>query len=170
MSVVLVAEVTDGGQNGVGRSLAQTAQSAVLDAQAQLLQQLHIAFLAFAVHNTGQDLLQALSAQTAVDALTAGLVCGEVQEELGHTHHTGGLVHNHHTTGAHDGAGSAQSPVVDHGIQQSSGDTAAGGAAHLNRLEFLAVTDAAADAVARDDAGRFPYRESLLFHMHSSLL
>ena len=151
VSVVLIAEVTDGGQNGVGSGLTQAAQSAVLNSQAQLFQQLDVAFATLAGNNTAQDFLQTLGTDTAVDTLTAGLVLGEVQEELGHTHHAGGLVHNDHTAGAHDGAGSAQSLVVDDGVQQVSGDTAAGGAAQLHSLELMTVADAAGDTEDNDD-------------------
>ena len=78
MILILVTEVTDGGQNGVGSSLAQAAQSAVLNGNAQLFQQLDVAVLALAVDDALQDLTEALGADTAVDTLTAGFLGGEV--------------------------------------------------------------------------------------------
>ena len=85
VSIILIPEVLNGGKYGVGSSLTQAAQSAVLDAKAQLFQQLYVAFLALALGDPGQDLQHPLGAQTAGDTLTAGFLGGEVQEELGHT-------------------------------------------------------------------------------------
>ena len=48
MGLVLVPEIADGGKDGVGGRLAQAAEGAVLDAYAQLLQQLDVPFLALA--------------------------------------------------------------------------------------------------------------------------
>ena len=55
------------------------------------------------------------------------------------------LVHDDQAAGAHHGADGDQVVIVDGGIDQLSGDAAAGGAAGLGSLELLAARHAAAD-------------------------
>ena len=61
------------------------------------------------------------------------------------SHHTGGLVHDNQAAGAHHGADGDKVVIVDGGINQLSGDAAAGGAAGLGSLEGVAARHAAAD-------------------------
>ena len=80
-------------------------------------------------------------------ALAAGLVDGEVEEELGHVDHAGVLVHDDEAAGAHHGADGDEVVVIDLGIDEARGDAAAGRTAGLGSLEGLAVGDAAADLI-----------------------
>ena len=88
-----------------------------------------------------------LGTDTAGRALTAGLVDGELEEELREIDHAGVLVHDDKSAGAHHGADGDQVIVVDRSIDEGSGDTSAGRSAGLSRLELLAVRDAAADVL-----------------------
>ena len=78
-------------------------------------------------------------------ALAAGFVNREFQEELGDVHHTGGLVHDDQTAGAHHGADSDEVVVINRNVEMLGRNAAAGGAARLGRLELLSVGYAAAD-------------------------
>ena len=79
-------------------------------------------------------------------ALAAALLGGEVEEEAGHAHHAGALVHDDHAAGAHDGTRGGQFVVVDHGVELARRNAAARGSAQLDGLELPAVADTAADA------------------------
>ena len=149
---VLITEVLQSGQNGVGSGLAQAAHGGVLDDAAQVLQGLDVALLALACHDAVEDLQHALGAHTTCGTFAAGFLLDEVQVEAGGVHHAGVLVHDDQAAGAHDGAQSCQGFVVQGGVDVFSGDAAAGGAAGLGGLELIAVGDAAADGV--DDLGQ----------------
>ncbi len=90
-------------------------------------------------------------------ALAARLGLGEVDEEARQVDHAGGLVHDDHAAGAHDGAGLHERVVVDRQVEVLAAQTAAGRAAHLHRLEVPVARDAAAhaeDELAQGDAHR----------------
>ncbi len=91
---VLVPEILQGGQHRVGGGLAQGAQGGVLQVVAQLLDGVQVLQGALAVGNLAQQVVQPLGADAAGDALAAGLVHAELQEELGDVHHAVVLVHD----------------------------------------------------------------------------
>ena len=95
---VLVVEVVDGREHGVGRCLAETAESGILDDLAEVLEIVQILHRTLALGDLVENLLQALVADTAGGALSAGLVHGELEVELGHGHHAVVLVHDDHTS------------------------------------------------------------------------
>ena len=141
----LIAEVPDGGEDRVRGRLTETAERAVLDSVAQLFEFLDVALFALAFDDAVEDLEHPLRAEAAVDTFTAALLGGEVQEKLRHVDHTGGLVHDDHTAGTHDGTGGAELGVVDDGVELLRRDTSAGGTAQLDGFEGHVVLDAAAD-------------------------
>ena len=91
---VLVVEVVDGREHGVGGCLAETAESGILDDLAEVLEVVQILHRTLALGNLVENLLETLVADTAGSALSAGLVHGELEVELGHGHHAVVLVHD----------------------------------------------------------------------------
>jgi len=142
---VFVGEGFHGGQHRVGHGLAQAAQRRVLDGHGQALQAVEVGRHALALGDLVEEFVEALGTDAAGGALAAGLVHGEVEEELGHGHHAGGLVHDDHAAGAHHGLAGDEALVVDGHIEVLVGQGAAGRTAGLDGLEFLAVGAAAAD-------------------------
>ena len=84
-------------------------------------------------------------AGAAGNALAAGLGHAELDEEAGHVDHAGGVVHDDHAAGAHDGADLHEGVVADAEVQHLGGNAAAGGTAGLHRLEGVSAGYAAAD-------------------------
>ena len=103
MVVVLGAEVAQRGKDRVGRRLPQPAQGRNLDLRGQLLQHGDVLLLALALGDAGEDLEHPLRPDAAEGALPARLALDEGEEVAGHVHHAGGLVHDDHAAGAHDG-------------------------------------------------------------------
>ena len=97
VSDILVAEELESCKNGVGSSLSKTAKGVSLDVVAKLLESVYILESALAVGDLVKELKKTLGTNTAGSALTAGLVNGELKEELSHINHTGVLVHNDKT-------------------------------------------------------------------------
>ena len=131
MGDILIPEVFQGGQHRIGGGLAQGAQGGVLQVVAQLLDGVQVLQGALAIGDLAQQVVQPLGADPAGDALAAGLVHAELQEELGDVHHTVVLVHDDQAAGAHHGANGGERVIVDGGVDELGGDTAAGGAAGL---------------------------------------
>ena len=144
---VLVPEVVEGGEDRVGRGLAEAAEGAVLDDGGQVAQGVEVVHGAGAVGDLLKQLAEALVADTAGGALAAALFAGELEVELGDGGHAAGLVHDDHTAGTHHRAGSHEALVIDGGVEVLGSEAAAGGAAGLHSLELAAVLDAAADFV-----------------------
>src|ERR1035437_8145705 len=94
--LVLVAEVADGGEHGVGGGAAQRAQRAVGDVVGKLLEQLDVAPAAVAADDAVQRLEHTLGAEAAGDALTARLLLREVEEEAREVDHAGLVVDHDH--------------------------------------------------------------------------
>ena len=96
MGFILISKVTDGGEDGVGSSLSQTAKGAASDYLTELYQQLNVPGLACTFGDIVQNPKHLLCSQPAGEALAAGLPPGEVEEVTGHIHHAGILIHHHH--------------------------------------------------------------------------
>jgi len=147
MSYILIAEVTDGGKNGVGSSLTKAAQSVFLDICSQLFQLVQIFQSALALSDAVKDLIHTTGTDTAGSTLTAGLINGELEEELGDIDHAVVLVHDDETTGTDHGADLCKVIVVHGNVKVLSRNTSAGRTAGLSCLELLAVGNAAADLI-----------------------
>ena len=91
---VLVSEELKGCKNGVGSSLTETAERVSLDVVAKLFKLVDILKSALAGSNLVEYLKKSSGTYAAGSALTAGLVNGELKEELSHINHTVVLVHN----------------------------------------------------------------------------
>lgn len=80
VGLILLPEIPNGGQDRVGRGLAQATQRTILDADAQLFQQLDVPLLSFpfAIRLRSPS---CGGANPAGDALAAGFPGGKVQEE-----------------------------------------------------------------------------------------
>ena len=144
---ILIPEVVEGGEDGVGRGLAEAAEGAVLDDGGQVAQGVEVVHRAVAVGDLLQQLAEALVTDAAGAALAAALLAGELQIELGDSRHARGLVHDDHTAGAHHRASSHEAVVVDLGVEVFGSEAAAGGTTGLHGLELAAILDAATDLV-----------------------
>ena len=145
MSLVLVAEIAQSGKYGVRRGLTQTAERRALYVLCKLFELIKVFHLALALGDLCEKLKHSYRTDTAGSALTAGLVHGELKEELCKVYHTGILVHDDKSAGAHHGADGDKVIVVNGCIYKACGDASAGGTAGLRRFELLAVGDTAAD-------------------------
>ncbi|OFV72179.1 hypothetical protein ACWI_04290 [Acetobacterium wieringae] len=145
MIFVFVTEIFDGGQHRVGGGLTEAAQGTVFDLVTEFFEQFDITVLAFALGNPVEDFQHPGGTDPAVGTFAAGFFTGEVQEETGHVHHTGGFVHDDHPAGTHDGTGFGDFGVVNLGIQKTGGNTATGRAAHLDGFKGFVLLNPAAD-------------------------
>ena len=147
VSDILVAEEVEGSKNGVGSSLSKTAERVSLDVVAEIFESVNVLESAVTVSDLVEKLKKTLGTYTAGSTLTAGLINGELKEELSHVNHTGVLIHYDKTARAHHTADGNKVVIVYLGIDKGSRDTSAGGTAGLCSLELLAVGNTAADVV-----------------------
>jgi hypothetical protein len=90
---------------------------------------------------------------------------GKFQEEPGYVNHTGGFIHDHHSSRAHDRSGLVDGFVINRGIQQFFGYTAARGASQLDSFDFLVTLDPAPDVkdhFSQSQSHRHFYQPALL--------
>ena len=114
---ILVVEMSQRGERGIGRRLAQPAEAGALDGMAQSLQQLQILHGTVAVGDAREDFQHAFGALAAGGAFPAGFILGEFQKEPRDVHHAVVLIEHDHPAGAHDDAGLYQRVVIDDGIE-----------------------------------------------------
>ena len=145
MGDVLIAEETDGGQDRVRSRLTKAAECVLLDVIGELFELVDVFQGAFAFGDAVEDLEHSSGTDTAGRTFTAGLVDGELQEELRDVDHAVVFVHDDESAGTHDGSDLGEVLIVHLDVDVRCGDTAAGRAAGLRRFEFLAVRDTAAD-------------------------
>ena len=145
--LVFIAEISDCAENGVGKRGPKTAHGGIFYRCPQFFQELHVAFAPPSFSDSCQDLQQRIAAVAARAALPAGLVIGELNEELGDIDHAGVFIHHNHSAGTHHGAHFLQALVVNREIDVAIRDAAPRRTARLHRLELFAARDAAADVV-----------------------
>ena len=142
---VLVAEVVERAQHGVGRRPAQAAQRRLLHQQPKPLELGQVFQAAVAAGDPLEDFEHPHGPFPAGRTLAARLVLGEGHEELGHVDHAVVFVQDDHPAGAHDRAGLGQGVEVDGGVEPLFGDATARGPARLDGLQPLPAGHAAAD-------------------------
>ena len=94
VSLILLTEVAESRENRVRSSLTKTAERGGSDGVCKLLELFNVTCLALTVSDLGKDLKHSLGTLTARSTLTAGLVNGELKEELSDVNHTVVFVHN----------------------------------------------------------------------------
>ena len=97
VSNVLIFEVAQSGEDGIGSSLTETAEGVGLDEHAELFELLDIINFTLTLGDSVEDLVHSSGTDTAGSTLTAGLINSEVEEELSDINHTVVLVHNDKT-------------------------------------------------------------------------
>lgn len=115
--LVLLREIPKAGKDRVRRCLAKGTERADPHSMRDLLYLLDILRLALALRDLLKDIAEALAADTAWGALSAGLINGEVEIELGDVDDTVILVHDDHSARAHHRADLLESSEVDRGIE-----------------------------------------------------
>ena len=145
MRNIFLSEIPQRGEYGIGSRLSKRAERAGLQMIAQLFQPVQIFHLCLSFCNLFQDFQHTPCSDPAGCAFPAGFVYCELQEKLCDIHHTGVLVHNDQTAGAHHGTDGDQIVIVYGHIQMFRRDTSAGGPAGLGRLELLPAGNASAD-------------------------
>jgi len=88
-------EVTERRKHRVGSRLPKAAQGCGDDVSAQVFERLDVAFLAFP-WVMSVSMSRRILVPTCRSALSAGLVSGELEEELRRADHTGAVVHDDH--------------------------------------------------------------------------
>ncbi len=152
VSYILITEETESGKNRVGSSLTETAEGVGLNEGAELFELLDIIDLALTLGDSVEDLVHSSGTDTAGSTLTAGLIDGEVEEELSDINHTVVLVHDDKTAGADHSADRCERIVIKGNVDIFSRYASAGRSAELCSLELLAVCYAAADFI--DNGGK----------------
>ena len=145
MRHILIAEISQRGQDRVRSCLAEAAECVVFDIFCEMLQTVQILQFALTFSDAVQDLVHALCADTARCTLTTGFIDCELQEEFRNVDHAVVFVHDDQTAGTHHGTDGDQVVIVNRDVIVLSRDAAAGRTAGLRRFELLAVRDAAAD-------------------------
>src|SRR5271157_3460207 len=145
--LVLIAEVADGSEHGIGSRLAQRAKRRLANHAAQLIQQAHLLAGSAPVGDRIEYAQCLVEAYSAWNALAAGLRVGEFDEVAGHIDHAVVFIHDHHAAGAHDGSDLRQALVINRSIEHLDRDAAAGGAAGLHGLHAASGHGALADVV-----------------------
>ncbi len=169
MPLVLLAEVAQRTEHGIGRGLSQAAHRRVRHHMGQFLEKVQVLQGRLALGDVIEDLVHALGALPARKALSAGLVLQEVHEVLGHVHHAGVFVHDDHAARSHDGACFHEAVVVDGQVEHPRRDAASGRPARLDGLDLRAARRPAADVVnhLRDlDAERDLHQSGVLDLSH----
>ena len=118
---VLIGKGIHGGQNRVRHGLTEATKCSVLDVNGEGLHFFKISLGTGAMGDLFKGLPETLGADTARGTFTAGLIHGEVEEELGDVDHAGIFVHDDHAAGAHHGVFGKKVVVVDGAIDVFEG-------------------------------------------------
>ncbi len=145
MFFILVSEISQGGEDGVGRGLSQSTDAAFFDLCGEFFEFFEISGAALSLAESFEDPEEDFGADSAEGALAAGFGLSELEEVSGDIDHAIGVVEDDHSAGAHDCAGLGEGFEIDGEVGQFGGDASAGGSADLDGLEFSAVGDASAD-------------------------
>ncbi len=81
---ILMAEITERAQNGIGSGLSQSAQRRVLNYFGHFFQKLDISFFSLTLGDIGQNVQHSLGTFTAGCTFTAGFILAEIHEETRH--------------------------------------------------------------------------------------
>ena len=144
---VLLAEVANGGEHGIGRGLTEAAERALADHAAEFVEKVQVLGGAVALGDGVENAERLVEAHAAGDAFAAGFGVRELDEVAGHVDHAVVFVENHHAAGAHDGADLREGFVVDGRVEHFDGNAAARGSAGLHGFDAAAGDGAFADVV-----------------------
>ena len=144
---IFVSVVSQRAEDRIRRRLAESAESGSLDILCQSLETVDIFQFASSLRNLCQNLQHSLRTDSARRTLSAGFIHGEFQEEFCDVDHTVIFVHDDQSAGAHHGTESGKVIVCHRRIDMRCRNTAAGRAARLSRLEFLAAGNTSADII-----------------------
>ena len=105
MALVLVAEIAQRREHGVGRRLAKAAERRIAHGEGELLEGVKVLLVGLAARD-GKSRMRSICERpfAAGRALAAGLARGEAHEVARDVHHAVVLVHDDHAARAHDGA------------------------------------------------------------------
>ena len=142
---VLIHEVLERGLDRVRGRLTKTAERSLAHRIGDVLH-LDDVILGAATFGDLVEIVEELaSADAAGSALSAALIDGEVEVELGDVDHAVRLVHDDQAAGTHDRTDLGEALEVDLRIEELGWDDAAGRTAGLSSLELMAATDTATD-------------------------
>jgi hypothetical protein len=108
VSVKLVSEIFQGRLHRIRCRLAEAAQSAFLHGLTEFLQQIDMFRFAPAFTYFLEDTQHLMCAESARETFAAGFGLSECEKIAGHIDHAGILIHDHHSSGPHNGAGFRQ--------------------------------------------------------------
>jgi hypothetical protein len=101
--LVFLAEMPDGAEYRVGRSLPQAAKRRGADHLGQFLKEVNVFQGTLASGDPAQYVQHLGDSCAARHALATGLVLGEFQEEFRHIDHAAVFIHHDESAGAHNG-------------------------------------------------------------------
>ena len=145
----LLAKVAQGTHDRPRRELAEGAERIAGHLLGDMLDLVKVLHAPLALGDAREQLEHTFAAHSAGDTLATRLCCGKSQEELGQLYHTGILVHDDHTTGAHHGACLTERVKIDLEVQARGGQTTTQRTTRLHGLEMLVIENAATDV--KDD-------------------
>ncbi|MBA7684330.1 hypothetical protein ES703_92723 [subsurface metagenome] len=140
-------EVSKRAEHRIWKCLSQAAQGTRLDRPAKFFESVDVPGGPIAFGDFREHSEQVLGAHPARCAFSARFIVGKFEEVPGDIHHARVLVHDDHTAGTHDGPGFGKFFEINRKLDKLLRETPARRAAGLDRLEFLAVRNAAADVV-----------------------
>ena len=142
---VFVHEVLERGLDRVRGRLAETAERGLAHGVGDVLHLDDVVLSAAAFGDLVEIVEEFASADAAGSALSAALIDGEVEVELGDVDHAVRLVHDDQAAGTHDRTDLGEALEVDLRIEELGRNDTAGRTAGLRSLELMAATDTATD-------------------------
>ena len=112
-----VAEMTQGGEDGIRRGLAKSTKRAFTNVAAEFVEKLEVMHGARAFGDAVENAQRFVETDTARNTFSAGLGVGELDEVAGDIDHAVVFIHDHHAAGTHDGAEPGKALVVHGGVK-----------------------------------------------------
>ncbi len=167
MILVFMAKVFQCREHRVGGGSTQSAERGISCRLGELHEKPDVALPSLSFADPGQNLEHLPDALAAWGAFAARFGGKEIEKILRDIDHAGVFIHHDHAARAHDGADFGQLVEVDFRIQILRGNAASRRTARLDRLELLAIGNAAAqlvDDVSQGDA-HGDFHEAGMIHL-----
>ena len=147
MLYIFVTETLQSTDNRKRRTLTKTAQSHTLNHVCKFFQLIQIGKLTFTCNDLLQDLKHTFGTLTARNTFTAALTLCKAHEETCNLYHTGILIHNNKSAGAHDGIQFFNRIKIKSMIDLIIDQTSAGRTADLYTLKCSTTLKATTDII-----------------------
>ena len=119
MRLVLLPEIAEGGENGIGSCPAQGTHASLPGPVGQVLQVLQVFFPSLPLANLLQDLQHPFGSYASETALSAGLTLGKGQKVLCNIDHAIAVIQHHQSTASHHGSNLGQGLKINGRVRQA---------------------------------------------------